>query len=154
MEINTSNCLKLIMAFRQNINLIDLDPSNYFLNVCVKNLEHYLNQSDTLQISSLFSSKYKEHHLLAVAMSLYLDVKRKVWLRFRPGLKVSFVLKTPFSGAESAKLENLLDEYPSLRLIIDSKTFFQPNSLYTLLQVDGRLWVCSAWLLIRYDCIE
>lgn len=74
MEINTSMCLKIITAFRQNLYLTDLDPSNYFLNVCKKNLEYYLNQNDNLQISSLFSSKYKEHHLLAVAMSLYLDV--------------------------------------------------------------------------------
>lgn len=61
-------------AFRQNVCLADLDPSNYLLNVSIKNLEHYLNQHDNLQISSLFSPKYKEHHLLAVAMSLYLDV--------------------------------------------------------------------------------
>ena len=62
-------------AFRQYFYLVDLDPSSYFLNVCIKNLEHHLNgENENLQISSLFSPKYKDHHLLAVAMSLYLDV--------------------------------------------------------------------------------
>ena len=49
-----------------------------------------------------------------------------------------FIQKTLVSAEESTKLEHLLDEYPSLRLILDLKQLHQPVSLYHLLQVTFR----------------
>ena len=73
-EINSSKSIRLMLAFRQNLKLTGLDPATFFSNICTKNFEFYLNQVDNLQISNLFTYKYKEHHLVALAMSLYFDV--------------------------------------------------------------------------------
>ena len=73
-EINSSKSIRMMLAFRQNLRLTNLDPANFFSNICTKNFEFYLNQVDNLQISNLFTHKYKEHHLVALAMSLYFDV--------------------------------------------------------------------------------
>jgi hypothetical protein len=121
-EINSSNAIRMMLAFRQNLKLTCLDPATFFSNVCTKNFEFYLgNQVENLQISNLFTHKYKEHHLVALAMSLYFD--------------------TPLSLNESNKLEHLLDEYPSIRLIIDLKHVNQPISLYALMQEHTKLEV-------------
>ena len=73
-EINSSKSIRMMLAFRQNLKLTDLDPVTFFSNICTKNFEFYLNQVDNLQISNLFTHKYKEHHLVALALSLYFDV--------------------------------------------------------------------------------
>jgi len=73
-EINSSKSIRMMLAFRQNLKLTTLDPATFFSNICTKNFEFYLNQVDNLQISNLFTHKYKEHHLVALAMSLYFDV--------------------------------------------------------------------------------
>ncbi len=73
-EINSSKSIRMMLAFRQNLKLTSLDPATFFSNICTKNFEFYLNQVDNLQISNLFTHKYKEHHLVALAMSLYFDV--------------------------------------------------------------------------------
>jgi hypothetical protein len=65
------------MNFKQQFNLYAIEPASYFSNICIKNLEFVQNQTEELQVSSLFTPKYKEHHLLALAMSLYYDVIRK-----------------------------------------------------------------------------
>jgi hypothetical protein len=65
----------MMLAFRQNLNqTINLDSTNYFSNISVKNFEFYLNQPNDLQVANLFSNKYKQHHLVALAISLYFDV--------------------------------------------------------------------------------
>lgn len=75
-EINVSKCLKMLMAFRQNMNIQNLDSATYFSNICLKNFEFHLNDVENLQVATLFSNKYKEHHLVALALSLYFDVRQ------------------------------------------------------------------------------
>ena len=71
-ELYSSKCLKMMQAFRQIFS--NVDSSNYFSNVCMKNVEFHFNQIENMQMSNLFDIKYKEHHLVALAMSLYCDV--------------------------------------------------------------------------------
>lgn len=73
-DINSSNSFRMLLAFCQNLNVSFLDPASYFSNVSIKNVEFVLNHADNLQISNLFLPKFKEYHLLALAMSLYFDV--------------------------------------------------------------------------------
>ncbi len=124
-----------MLAFRQNLNqTINLDPANFFSNISVKNFEFILNQPNTnLQISNLFSPKYKEHHLVALAISLYFDVIISLQLIHFNTFLYCFQ-QIPLSTSESSALEHLIEEYPALRLITDHK-LQQPMSLYTLLQV-------------------
>lgn len=139
-EFSSSKCLRMMQAFRQNINLAEqtkwfsVDSSSYFSNICLKNFE-YSQKVDNLQISHLFAPKYKEFHLLALAMSLYFDL--------------------PLSTNESAKLEHLLDQYPAIRLIIDSKSTSQPVSLYALLQEWTKFDVskCFMWQKSNTICL-
>ena len=127
-DISNSNILKMMLAFRQKLNssitMPSIDPSTYFASQSIKNLEYWLNfEEQSLQLSSLFSPKYQDHHLTALALSLYQDV--------------------PLSQAESACLEHLLDDYPSLRYIIDSKNNQQPLSVYQLLQYHSEIDVAK-----------
>mgnify|MGYP001810871756 CR=1 FL=1 len=79
-ELNSSKSLKMMQAFRLT-NFAD--PSGYFANVCTKNLDYYFyvnNKIESLNTSDLFESKHKEHHLTALAMSLYCDVSEREML--------------------------------------------------------------------------
>ena len=150
-----------MLAFRQNINpseqskWFSIDPSSYFSNISIKNFEYYLNQKENLHISNLFTPKYKEYHLLALAMSLYFDVIKNFFLQSTILLANHIKQQIPLSATESATLDHLLDQYPSIKLIIDSKYSSQPISLYALLQdlTKFDLSKCFTWQKTNTICL-
>ncbi|CAF0723942.1 unnamed protein product [Brachionus calyciflorus] len=122
-DLTNSNGLKMMLAYRQklitNLTIPSIDPSTYFTSLSIKNLEYTLNMSQNLHLSNLFTPKFKDHHLTSLALSLYQDV--------------------PLSQTESASLEHLLDEYPSLRYVIDTKQSQTPLTIYQLLQEHSEI---------------
>ena len=114
-EIKSSKPMQMMLAFRPDNS--DLDTTNFFSNLCIRNFEIFTNSAETLQLLNFFDSKHREHNLFGLALSLYCDI--------------------PLSAVESGKVEYLLDEYPSLRLILDLTHIQQPISLYALLQVNA-----------------
>lgn len=69
-ELIESSPFNMLVAFQSNN-----ESNTFFTNLNLKNLSYCLNKLNNLEVSSLFSNEFKEHHMEALALSLYRDVK-------------------------------------------------------------------------------
>ena len=65
-----SKALRMLLAFRKN-----RDTNTFFTDVNLRNFEFCLNKSNSLELTNLYSEKFKQYHLEALALSLYCDVR-------------------------------------------------------------------------------
>lgn len=97
-----------MLSFRQ-------EPKN-FLDLSLRNLEYCLDLSKPLTLQELFSPEHKEHHLTALALSLYSE--------------------TPI---ENINIDHLIDEYPALQYLTNSEPSVEPPTVYDLLHKHSKI---------------
>jgi hypothetical protein len=61
----------MFMSFRPNV-----DSNNFFMNLNLKNFKFIKNKPNDFELNDLYSEKFKEYHLEALALSLYSDVSK------------------------------------------------------------------------------
>lgn len=85
------------------------EPKN-LLDLSLRNMEYCLNSSKTLSLSDMLSPENKEFNLTGLVLSLYTD-----------------------NPITDVNIDHLVEEYPTLHYLTNSRTLEEPHNVYDLL---------------------